>query len=97
MQVFSLDMGRVIAGASHLGESEERLTKIVEEVEQSKGAIILFIDELHTLVGAGSSGRHALDAANIFKPPLARGVLKVVNLKYMYVCVCMKVVLSNLV
>lgn len=70
-----MDMARLLAGASNRGEFEERLTKIVDEVKLSKGKIVLFIDELHTLVGAGSSG--PLDASNILKPPLARGELKV--------------------
>lgn len=69
-------MGRLIAGAANRGEFEERLIKVVEEVKQSNGGIILFIDELHTLVGAGSTGG-ALDGANIMKPALARGELKV--------------------
>ena len=76
LQVFSLDMGRLIAGASNRGEFEERLIMIIDEVEKSEGAIILFIDEVHTLIGAGAGGQ-ALDAANILKPALARGVLKV--------------------
>lgn len=76
MQVFSVDMGRVLAGASNRGEFEERLINIVDEVEKSEGVIILFIDEVHTLIGAGA-GEQALDAANILKPALARGVLKV--------------------
>lgn len=69
-------MGRLIAGASNRGEFEERLTMIVDEVKLSEGGIILFIDELHTLIGAGGGGQ-ALDAANIMKPALARGDLRV--------------------
>lgn len=71
-------MGRIIAGASNRGEFEERLTKVVDEVKQSNGGIILFIDELHTLIGAGGGGQ-ALDASNILKPALARGELKVLS------------------
>ncbi|KAM6549573.1 hypothetical protein CsatB_021249 [Cannabis sativa] len=78
MQVFSLEIGRLVAGATYGGDCEERLVKIVQEVESSKGRIILFIDELHTLIGAGGE-RGALDAANILKPALARGVLKCVG------------------
>ncbi|KAF7801830.1 ATP-dependent Clp protease ATP-binding subunit ClpA-like protein CD4B, chloroplastic-like [Senna tora] len=77
--VFSVDMGRLIAGASNRGEFEERLVKIVEEVKLSDGAVILFIDELHTLVGAGSVGGGGLDAANIMKPALARGELQCIG------------------
>ncbi|KAF3435242.1 hypothetical protein FNV43_RR22329 [Rhamnella rubrinervis] len=77
-EVFSLDMGRLVAGASHHGEIEERLIMIVDEVERSEGQIILFIDEVHTLIGVGS-GEQALDAANILKPALARGVLKCIG------------------
>ena len=75
-QLFSIHMGRLIAGSSNRGEFEERLIMVIDEVKQSKGEILLFIDELHTLIGAGSGGQ-ALDAANILKPPLARGELKV--------------------
>ncbi|MEG0700459.1 MAG: ATP-dependent chaperone ClpB [Muribaculaceae bacterium] len=74
-QVFSLDMGALIAGAKYKGEFEERLKAIVNEVIQSDGEIILFIDEIHTLVGAGK-GEGAMDAANILKPALARGELR---------------------
>ena len=74
-QLFSLDMGAVIAGAKYKGEFEERLKAIVNEVVQSEGEIILFIDEIHTLVGAGK-GDGAMDAANILKPALARGELR---------------------
>ena len=79
IQVFAIDMGRLVAGASCRGEFEERVTQLVDEVKQSDGSIILFIDEVHTLIGAGS-GRGALDAANMLKPALARGELKVVLL-----------------
>lgn len=74
-QIFSLDMGALVAGAKYKGEFEERLKAIVNEVTQSDGEIILFIDEIHTLVGAGK-GEGAMDAANILKPALARGDLR---------------------
>ncbi len=74
-QIFSLDMGALVAGAKYKGEFEERLKAIVNEVIQSDGDIILFIDEIHTLVGAGK-GEGAMDAANILKPALARGELR---------------------
>ncbi len=74
-QIFSLDMGALVAGAKYKGEFEERLKAIVNEVTQSDGEIILFIDEIHTLVGAGK-GDGAMDAANILKPALARGELR---------------------
>ncbi len=74
-QVFSLDMGALIAGAKYQGEFEERLKAVINEVVQAQGEIILFIDEIHTLVGAGKSSG-AMDAANILKPALARGELR---------------------
>lgn len=74
-QIYSLDMGALVAGAKYKGEFEERLKSIVNEVIQSEGEIILFIDEIHTLVGAGK-GEGAMDAANILKPALARGELR---------------------
>lgn len=74
-QVYSLDMGALIAGAKYKGEFEERLKSVVSEVSRSEGEIILFIDEIHTLVGAGKS-EGAMDAANILKPALARGELR---------------------
>ena len=74
-QLFSLDMGALIAGAKYKGEFEERLKSVVNEVTKSEGRIILFIDEIHTLVGAGKS-EGAMDAANILKPALARGELR---------------------
>ncbi len=76
--VFSLDMGALIAGAKYKGEFEERLKAVVKEVSQSEGEIILFIDEIHTLVGAGAS-EGAMDAANILKPALARGELRAIG------------------
>ncbi|MGZ4100121.1 MAG: ATP-dependent Clp protease ATP-binding subunit, partial [Bacteroidia bacterium] len=78
-QVFSLDMGSLIAGAKFKGEFEERLKAVVKEVIGSNGEIILFIDEIHTLVGAGGSGEGAMDAANILKPALARGELRAIG------------------
>jgi ATP-dependent Clp protease ATP-binding subunit ClpB len=76
--VYSLDMGSLIAGAKYKGEFEERLKAVVKEVTQSDGDIILFIDEIHTLVGAGAS-EGAMDAANILKPALARGELRAIG------------------
>ena len=76
--IFSLDMGALIAGAKYQGEFEERLKGVVKEVIDSDGEVILFIDEIHTLVGAGRSGG-AMDAANILKPALARGELRVIG------------------
>lgn len=75
-RLFSLDMGALIAGAKYKGEFEERLKSVINEVIESNGEIILFIDEIHTLVGAGASGDGAMDAANILKPALARGELR---------------------
>jgi len=77
--IYSLDMGALIAGAKYKGEFEERLKAVVNEVIGSDGRIILFIDEIHTLVGAGSSGEGAMDAANILKPALSRGDLRAVG------------------
>jgi len=77
-QIFSLDMGALIAGAKYKGEFEERLKAVVNEVIQSDGEIVLFIDEIHTLVGAGKS-EGAMDAANILKPALARGELRAIG------------------
>jgi ATP-dependent Clp protease ATP-binding subunit ClpB len=76
--VFSLDMGALIAGAKYKGEFEERLKSVIKEVTDSDGQIILFIDEIHTLVGAGG-GEGAMDAANILKPALARGELRAIG------------------
>jgi ATP-dependent Clp protease ATP-binding subunit ClpB len=77
-QVYSLDMGALIAGAKYKGEFEERLKSVVKEVVASNGEIVLFIDEIHTLVGAGK-GEGAMDAANILKPALARGELRAIG------------------
>lgn len=78
-QVYSLDMGALIAGAKYKGEFEDRLKSVVKEVIGSDGDIILFIDEIHTLVGAGGGGEGAMDAANILKPALARGELRAIG------------------
>lgn len=78
-QIFSLDMGALIAGAKYKGEFEERLKSVIKEVTDSDGEIILFIDEIHTLVGAGAGGEGAMDAANILKPALARGELRAIG------------------
>ncbi|MCD6068438.1 MAG: Clp protease ClpB [Bacteroidetes bacterium] len=78
-QIFSLDMGSLIAGAKYKGEFEERLKSVVKEVTGANGEIILFIDEIHTLVGAGGGGEGAMDAANILKPALARGELRAIG------------------
>jgi len=77
-QLYSLDMGALIAGAKYKGEFEERLKSVIKEVISSEGQIILFIDEIHTLVGAGG-GEGAMDAANILKPALARGELRAIG------------------
>ncbi|MBR5655390.1 MAG: ATP-dependent chaperone ClpB [Prevotella sp.] len=77
-QLYSLDMGALLAGAKYKGEFEERLKSVVKEVTSSEGNIILFIDEIHTLVGAGG-GEGAMDAANILKPALARGELRAIG------------------
>ena len=77
-QLFSLDMGALLAGAKYKGEFEERLKSVIKEVTKSEGNIILFIDEIHTLVGAGG-GEGAMDAANILKPALARGELRAIG------------------
>ncbi|MBS1570176.1 MAG: ATP-dependent chaperone ClpB [Bacteroidetes bacterium] len=77
-QVFSLDMGALIAGAKYKGEFEERLKAVVKEVTGAEGSVVLFIDEIHTLVGAGG-GEGAMDAANILKPALARGELRAIG------------------
>lgn len=77
-QIYSLDMGALIAGAKYKGEFEERLKSVVKEVISSEGEIVLFIDEIHTLVGAGAS-EGAMDAANILKPALARGELRAIG------------------
>ena len=78
-QLFSLDMGALVAGAKYKGEFEERLKAVIKEVTGSNGNIILFIDEIHTLVGAGGGGEGAMDAANILKPALARGELRAIG------------------
>ena len=77
--VYALDMGALVAGAKYKGEFEERLKSVINEVVKSDGQIVLFIDEIHTLVGAGGGGEGAMDAANILKPALARGELRAVG------------------
>ena len=77
-KVFSLDMGALIAGAKYQGEFEERLKSVIKEVVDSAGEVVLFIDEIHTLVGAGATGG-AMDAANILKPALSRGELQCIG------------------
>lgn len=78
MEVYELDMGSLIAGAKYQGEFEERLKAVIDKIKESKGKIILFIDEIHTLVGAGRN-QGALDAANILKPTLARGEFRMIG------------------
>ena len=78
-QIYSLDMGSLLAGAKYKGEFEERLKAVIKEVTSADGEIVIFIDEIHTLVGAGGSGEGAMDAANILKPVLARGELKAIG------------------
>ncbi len=77
--LISLDMGLLVAGAKYKGEFEERLKAVIKEVTDSEGEIILFIDEIHTLIGAGSGGEGAMDAANLLKPALARGELHAIG------------------
>jgi ATP-dependent Clp protease ATP-binding subunit ClpB len=77
--IISLDMGLLIAGAKYKGEFEERLKAVIKEVTDSNGEIILFIDEIHTLVGAGGGGESAMDAANLLKPALSRGELHAIG------------------
>ncbi|MFF3313458.1 ATP-dependent Clp protease ATP-binding subunit [Streptomyces sp. NPDC002952] len=78
-RVVSLDLSGMVAGAQYRGQFEERLKKVIEDVQDSEGEIILFIDELHTVVGAGASGEGSMDAGNMLKPDLARGELHVVG------------------
>ncbi|MTI30743.1 ATP-dependent chaperone ClpB [Xanthovirga aplysinae] len=77
--IISLDMGLLVAGAKYKGEFEERLKSVIKEVTDSEGEIILFIDEIHTLIGAGGGGEGAMDAANLLKPALARGELHAIG------------------
>ncbi|OHX67241.1 ATP-dependent chaperone ClpB [Flammeovirga pacifica] len=76
ISIASLDMGALVAGAKYKGEFEERLKAVIKEVQSAEGKIILFIDEIHTLIGAGAGGDSAMDAANLLKPALARGELR---------------------
>lgn len=78
-QIISLDMGLLVAGAKYKGEFEERLKSVIKEVQDAAGEIILFIDEIHTLIGAGAGGDSAMDAANLLKPALARGELHTIG------------------
>lgn len=78
-RILQLDLMSILAGASHRGEFEERMKDLIEEVKNSKGEIILFIDEIHNIVGAGSSGEGSLDASNFLKPALARGEIQIVG------------------
>jgi ATP-dependent Clp protease ATP-binding subunit ClpB len=77
-KLIALDMGSLVAGASMRGEFEERLKSVLEEVQKSEGEIILFIDEMHTLVGAGAA-QGSMDASNLLKPALARGQLRCIG------------------
>ena len=77
--IIALDMGLLVAGAKYKGEFEERLKSVIKEVTDASGQIILFIDEIHTLIGAGASGEGAMDAANLLKPALARGELQAIG------------------
>ena len=79
IEVIALDMGLLVAGAKYKGEFEERLKSVIKEVKDSDGRIVLFIDEIHTLIGAGSGGESAMDAANLLKPALARGELRAIG------------------
>ena len=78
-RLISLDMGSMIAGAKYRGEFEERLKAVLEEIKDSDGQVVTFIDELHTVVGAGATGEGAMDASNMLKPMLARGELRMVG------------------
>src|SRR3989339_561608 len=78
-RILSLDLMAVLAGASHRGDFEERMKDLLEEVKNSQGQVILFIDEIHNIVGAGASGEGSLDASNFLKPALARGEIQIVG------------------
>ncbi len=78
-KILQLDLMSILAGASHRGEFEERMKNLIEEIKESKGQIILFVDEIHNIVGAGSSGEGSLDASNFLKPALARGELQLIG------------------
>src|SRR3712207_7361607 len=75
----ALDLGAMVAGAKYRGEFEERLKAVLQEITEAEGQVITFIDELHTIVGAGASGDSAMDAGNMIKPMLARGELRMVG------------------
>ncbi|MFN9938747.1 MAG: AAA family ATPase, partial [bacterium] len=78
-QLISLDIGSLIAGAKYRGEFEDRLKNVLREVTESNGQVVLFIDELHTVVGAGSNQQGSMDAGNLLKPMLARGELRCIG------------------
>ena len=78
-RVVSLDLSSMVAGAKYRGEFEERLKAVLNEIKEAEGQIITFIDELHTVVGAGASGEGAMDAGNMLKPMLARGELRMIG------------------
>ncbi|KPC90639.1 hypothetical protein ADL27_34710, partial [Streptomyces sp. NRRL F-6602] len=78
-RLVSLDLGAMVAGAKYRGEFEERLKTVLSEIKESDGQIVTFIDELHTVVGAGAGGDSAMDAGNMLKPMLARGELRMVG------------------
>src|SRR5699024_9543299 len=78
-RVVALDLGSMVAGAKYRGEFEERLKAVLKEIKESDGQVVTFIDELHTIVGAGATGEGAMDAGNMIKPMLARGELRMVG------------------
>src|SRR6185503_3907060 len=84
--IVSLDVGSMVAGTKYRGEFEDRLKAVVKEIEDSGGKIILFIDELHTLVGAGTTEGGSLDASNMLKPSLARGKLRAIGASTLKEC-----------
>jgi ATP-dependent Clp protease ATP-binding subunit ClpB len=78
-KLISLDLGSMVAGAKYRGEFEERLKAVLDEIKEAEGEVVTFIDELHTIVGAGATGESAMDAGNMIKPLLARGELRLVG------------------